>query len=83
MSHEPSLLDELLGPVAARPDGSEILAALQAAARERIPILDGAMGTQIQGPGFDEDHFRGDKFVGCACHRQGLHRSACFIFDIL
>ncbi len=32
-----------------------MLAALQAAARERILILDGAMGTQIQGLGFDED----------------------------
>ncbi|MBD0416362.1 methionine synthase [Oryzicola mucosus] len=64
-------LDNLFGPEAARPDGSEVLAALQAAARERILILDGAMGTQIQGLGFHEDHFRGDKFVGCACHQQG------------
>ncbi len=54
-----------------RADGSEVLAALKAAARERILILDGAMGTQIQGLGFDEEHFRGDKFVGCACHQQG------------
>ena len=29
------------------------------------------MGTQIQGLGFDEDHFRGDRFGGCACHQQG------------
>ena len=66
-----SSVDELFGPVAAAPDGSEILAALQAAARERILILDGAMGTQIQGLGFDEEHFRGDRFAGCACHQQG------------
>src|SRR5262245_16176509 len=66
-----SSVDELFGPVAAKPDGSEILAALQAAARERILILDGAMGTQIQGLGFHEDQFRGDRFVGCACHQQG------------
>ncbi|RWG81696.1 methionine synthase [Mesorhizobium sp.] len=66
-----SSVDGLFGPVAARSDGSEILAALQAAARERILILDGAMGTQIQGLGFQEDHFRGDRFVGCACHQQG------------
>ena len=33
------------------------LEALTAAARERILILDGAMGTQIQGLGFDEDAF--------------------------
>jgi 5-methyltetrahydrofolate--homocysteine methyltransferase len=43
----------------------------RAAARERILILDGAMGTQIQGLGFQEDHFRGERFVGCECHLQG------------
>ncbi|MDZ5448130.1 methionine synthase [Labrys sp. ZIDIC5] len=51
--------------------GAEILAALTAAARERILILDGAMGTQIQGLGFEEDHFRGERFVGCECHLKG------------
>ncbi|MBN9217401.1 MAG: methionine synthase [Mesorhizobium sp.] len=71
MSHSTSSLDDLFGPVAEKSDGSEVLAALQAAARERILILDGAMGTQIQGLGFDEDHFRGEKFVGCACHQKG------------
>jgi 5-methyltetrahydrofolate--homocysteine methyltransferase len=45
--------------------------ALAAAARERILILDGAMGTQIQGLGFGESHFRGERFAGCACHLQG------------
>jgi 5-methyltetrahydrofolate--homocysteine methyltransferase len=44
---------------------------LRATARERILILDGAMGTQIQGLGFEEDHFRGDRFAACACHQQG------------
>lgn len=44
---------------------------LMAAARERILVLDGAMGTQIQGLGFNEDHFRGDRFLSCACHQQG------------
>lgn len=66
-----STVDELFGPLSSRPDGSEILAALAAAARERILVLDGAMGTQIQGLGFSEDHFRGDRFGGCACHQQG------------
>ncbi len=66
-----SSVDELFGPVASKPDGSEILAALQGAARERILILDGAMGTQIQGLGFDEHQFRGEKFAGCVCHQQG------------
>src|SRR5215217_3477015 len=47
------------------------VSALAAAARERILILDGAMGTQIQGLGFIESHFRGDRFAGCACHLQG------------
>ncbi len=64
-------LDDLFGPVAAKPDGSEILEALAAAARERILVLDGAMGTQIQGLGLDEDHFRGERFAACACHQQG------------
>ncbi|MCF6103069.1 methionine synthase [Mesorhizobium muleiense] len=71
MSQNPISLDDLFGPVAAKPDGSEVLAALTVAARERILILDGAMGTQIQGLGFDENHFRGDKFAECACHQQG------------
>jgi 5-methyltetrahydrofolate--homocysteine methyltransferase len=45
--------------------------ALADAARARILILDGAMGTQIQGLGLDEGHFRGDRFVGCECHLKG------------
>ena len=65
------MLDNLFGPVGAQRDGAEILKALRQAAQERILILDGAMGTQIQGLGFDEDHFRGDRFIGCACHQQG------------
>ena len=40
--------------------------ALTAAARERILILDGAMGTQIQGLGFGEDEFSGHG--ACAVH---------------
>jgi 5-methyltetrahydrofolate--homocysteine methyltransferase len=45
--------------------------ALAEAARERILILDGAMGTQIQGLGLDEGQFRGDRFARCECHLQG------------
>lgn len=71
MSQNSASLDALFFPVAAKPDGSEVLAALTAAARERILILDGAMGTQIQGLGFDEEQFRGEAFAGCACHQQG------------
>ncbi|MCM2471937.1 methionine synthase [Rhizobium sp. CG5] len=65
------MLDGLFGCPDAKRDGAEVFAALTKAARERILILDGAMGTQIQGLGFDEDHFRGTRFLGCACHQQG------------
>src|SRR6201986_727738 len=37
--------------------------ALLAAARERILVLDGAMGTMIQGLQFDEAAFRGARFA--------------------
>jgi 5-methyltetrahydrofolate--homocysteine methyltransferase len=57
--------------IAEQRDGTQILSALIEAARERILILDGAMGTQIQGLGFSEDHFRGGRFGGCTCHQQG------------
>jgi 5-methyltetrahydrofolate--homocysteine methyltransferase len=66
-----SSIDDLFGPEAPKPDGSEVLAALTKAARERILILDGAMGTQIQGLGFHEEHFRGERFAACECHLQG------------
>ena len=36
--------------------------ALLAAARARILVLDGAMGTMIQGLQFDEAAFRGERF---------------------
>ena len=38
-----------------RSAAADALEALTAAARERILILDGAMGTQIQGLGFGEE----------------------------
>ncbi|MDO1582522.1 methionine synthase [Rhizobium oryzicola] len=65
------MFDQLFGPQGAARNGEEIFQALAKAARERILILDGAMGTQIQGLGFNEDHFRGERFIGCACHQQG------------
>ncbi|PWE54547.1 methionine synthase [Metarhizobium album] len=64
------MFDDLFEPATKR-DGAEIMKALRQAARERILILDGAMGTQIQGLGFHEEHFRGQRFIGCACHQQG------------
>ncbi|TXR49659.1 methionine synthase [Phyllobacterium endophyticum] len=64
-------VDKLFGPMDAPRDGSEVFAALTRAAQERILILDGAMGTQIQGLGLNEDDFRGDRFADCSCHLQG------------
>jgi len=43
-------------------DGDAARAALSAAARERILVLDGAMGTMIQGRKFSEEDFRGARF---------------------
>lgn len=49
--------------------GSPVFDALRAAARDRILILDGAMGTQIQALGLTEDDFAGKgKGCGCAVH---------------
>ncbi|WP_099864327.1 methionine synthase [Pararhizobium haloflavum] len=63
--------DALFGPDDGPRSGVDVLTALRRAAAERILILDGAMGTEIQGLDFDEDHFRGDRFSGCACHQRG------------
>ena len=43
--------------------GGEVREALTAAARERILVLDGAMGTMIQGHRFTEEQFRGERFA--------------------
>ncbi|KFB09217.1 B12-dependent methionine synthase [Nitratireductor basaltis] len=71
MSENPSALDELFGPVGAKSDGSDVFAALEKAARERILVMDGAMGTQIQSLKLDEEQFRGERFLGCECHQKG------------
>src|SRR5260370_13963382 len=42
---------------------SEKRTALLAAARDRILVLDGAMGTMIQGLEYDEAAFRGERFA--------------------
>ena len=46
-------------PSLARPDASEELGRLL---RERILVIDGAMGTMIQGHGLDEADYRGERF---------------------
>ena len=43
--------------------GDEVRKALRKAARERILVLDGAMGTMIQAYKFTEDQFRGERFA--------------------
>lgn len=45
-------------------DGAEIERSLRQAARERILVLDGAMGTQIQDLKLSEADFRGERFKG-------------------
>ncbi len=64
-------VDNLFGPMGAPRDGREVFAALTKAAQERILILDGAMGTQIQGLNLNEESFRGTRFADCSCHLQG------------
>jgi 5-methyltetrahydrofolate--homocysteine methyltransferase len=44
-------------------DGAEVLAALRQAAAERILVLDGAMGTEIQALKLSEADFRGERFA--------------------
>ncbi|MGN6094679.1 MAG: methionine synthase [Bosea sp. (in: a-proteobacteria)] len=45
-------------------DGAEIERSLRQAAQERILVLDGAMGTQIQDLKLSEADFRGERFKG-------------------
>ncbi|WP_075291566.1 methionine synthase [Pararhizobium arenae] len=66
-----SAINALFGDVLPKQDGTEIFRALKAAASERILIMDGAMGTEIQQLGLKEDHFRGERFQACECHLQG------------
>ncbi|MBV8797214.1 MAG: homocysteine S-methyltransferase family protein, partial [Hyphomicrobiales bacterium] len=45
--------------------------ALRNAASQRILLIDGAMGTQIQCLNLDETQFRGERFYSCDCLLQG------------
>ncbi|WBU53411.1 methionine synthase [Paracoccus sp. SCSIO 75233] len=51
---------------------SPVFEQLRSIAKERILILDGAMGTQIQRLGLSEDDFTGHG-AGCACHIHSNH----------
>ncbi|MEX6508140.1 methionine synthase [Jiella sp. M17.18] len=63
--------DQLFGPMTEGRNPAEAAAALRKAASERILILDGAMGTEIQLLGLSEEDFRGHRFGACECHLQG------------
>ena len=52
------------------------IAALKAAAAQRILIIDGAMGTMIQRYKFDEATFRGKRFAAHRQARAGQQRPA-------
>ncbi len=53
---------------------SPVFAALEEAARARILILDGAMGTQIQGLGLTEEDYAGSGHgAGCGCRHHSEH----------
>jgi 5-methyltetrahydrofolate--homocysteine methyltransferase len=52
-----------MNDTAPRPaNGAEVLKALRAAASQRILVLDGAMGTELQRSKFSEADFRGERF---------------------
>ncbi|RFC63291.1 methionine synthase [Fulvimarina endophytica] len=63
--------DALFGPMTEGRNPAEAEAALRAAMQDRILVLDGAMGTEIQLLGLSEDDFRGHRFGQCECHLQG------------
>ena len=65
------ITDALFGPLTEGRNPAEAAAALESAIAERILVLDGAMGTEIQLLRLGEDDFRGHLFGACECHLQG------------
>ena len=61
----------LTGGMTARPDGATTRRRLETLLRERILVMDGAMGTMIQRHTLDEAAFRGDRFAGHARDLKG------------
>jgi len=53
------------------------VAALKAAAKEKILILDGSWGVMIQRRGLTEEDFRGERFVGHNVHLRGNNDVLC------
>jgi 5-methyltetrahydrofolate--homocysteine methyltransferase len=56
---------------------SERIAALRAAARERILVLDGAWGVMIQRRGLEEADYRGERFAGLPGQMKGNNDILC------
>ena len=54
-------------------DGADVAAALREAAQERILVLDGAMGTEIQALKLSEEDFRGERVKTFALALRLLH----------
>ena len=54
-----------------KPHNPNAKAQLEAALKERILILDGAMGTMIQRHNFEEEDFRGDRFTTANAELKG------------
>lgn len=65
------LVDDPLKPATARSSGACTIDVLRAMASERILVLDGAMGTQIQELGLSEDDYKGHGHGACAHHHSG------------
>ena len=55
----------------------ERIAALKAAAKERILILDGSWGVMIQRQGLDEADYRGARFADCPGQMKGNNDILC------
>jgi len=53
------------------------IAALKAAAKARILVLDGSWGVMIQRRGLTEEDFRGERFVGHNVHLRGNNDVLC------
>ena len=45
--------------------------------RDRILVLDGAMGTMLQSYGLNEEDFRGERFADHPCDLKGNHDILC------
>lgn len=63
--------------MAAVPTDSDSFTALEALFAERIGVLDGAMGSVLQGYGLEEADFRGDRFADHASDLKGNNDLLC------